>query len=197
MKCSKGIWILFSQWLNWLQGYFSLWKEVGTFFKEQFKLLWCTLFLKTCSVTSLVVPWLRLRAPSAGAQVPSLVRELDPTGGNRRSLSHSEDQMSRVLQTWHSQINKPIKYFKNMLWFQNSCYYEIKILTICYRHPSLSVGLHSAQIQDWRNSWLSVTEARSWSNTPQHALGNWQELASVFTSGGEGAGLLQGKLTSG
>ena len=29
--------------------------------------------------TSLVVQWLRLQAPSAGAWVPSLVRELDPT----------------------------------------------------------------------------------------------------------------------
>ena len=28
--------------------------------------------------TSLGVQWLRLRAPSAGAQVPSPVRELDP-----------------------------------------------------------------------------------------------------------------------
>ena len=34
------------------------------------------------AVTSLLVHWLRLHAPSAGAQVPSLVRELEPASPN-------------------------------------------------------------------------------------------------------------------
>ena len=37
---------------------------------------------RSCSGTSLVVQWLRLHVPNAGAQVRSLVRELDHTCRN-------------------------------------------------------------------------------------------------------------------
>ena len=36
-------------------------------------------FTKAIARTFLVVQWLRLHPPNAGAQVQSLVRELDPT----------------------------------------------------------------------------------------------------------------------
>ena len=54
---------------------------------------------ETVTRTSLVVQWLRLSAPSAGAMVWSLVRELDPT-------CHSEDQGSGVLHLRPTQSNK-------------------------------------------------------------------------------------------
>ena len=34
--------------------------------------------LKSCSGTSLIVQWLRLSVPNAGAQVQTLVKKLDP-----------------------------------------------------------------------------------------------------------------------
>ena len=48
--------------------------------------------------TSLVVQWLRLRAPNAGAQVRFLVRELDPVCRNREFICHNDDQRSCLLQ---------------------------------------------------------------------------------------------------
>ena len=46
-------------------------------------------FQKVVREISLVVQWLRLHTPSAGPQVGSLVRELDPTCCNQEFTSHS------------------------------------------------------------------------------------------------------------
>ena len=48
--------------------------------------------------TSLVVQWLRLHAPNAGAQVRFLVRELDPACHNWELICHHDDQRSCLLQ---------------------------------------------------------------------------------------------------
>ena len=45
-------------------------------------LMWTSFFKKSLLGTSLVVQWLRLHPPNAGAQVRSLVGELDATCGN-------------------------------------------------------------------------------------------------------------------
>ena len=53
--------------------------------------------------TSLVVQWLRLCTPTAGAQVGSLVMELDPTYLNERS--HEPQLKDATTKTWFSQVN--------------------------------------------------------------------------------------------
>ena len=53
--------------------------------------------------TSLVVQWLRLCTPTAGAQVGSLVMELDPTYLNERS--HEPQLKDAPNKTWCSQVN--------------------------------------------------------------------------------------------
>ena len=58
--------------------------------------------------TSLVVQWLRPCTHSAGGQVQSLVRELDPRCCNE-NISHAAVKISSVAtKTWPSQINKYI-----------------------------------------------------------------------------------------
>ena len=48
--------------------------------------------------TSLVVQWLKLQAPSAGAWVQSLARELDSIRTTKDLMCHKEDQRSHVPQ---------------------------------------------------------------------------------------------------
>ena len=62
----------------------------------------CGCCQKQLSWNFLVVQWLRLHTPSAGAWVQSLVEELDPTGCN-------EDQRSYLLQ---DVVQPPNAFFK-------------------------------------------------------------------------------------